>query len=100
MAGIQIRRQGGLGQRQSIFLRGTDSQQTLILLNGVRLNTSQGGGVDLSTLPLSMIKRIVIIKGSGSAHFGFGVSHTVSRLRVRWEVDVEDRSGPLRLDRR
>lgn len=89
VVGVQIRSAGGLGQRQSIFLRGTDSQQTLILLNGVRLNTSQGGGVDLSTLPLSMINRIVIVRGGSSANFGSdalgGVINiiTVGKIRKR-----------------
>ena len=68
--GIQIRRNGGLGARQSVLMRGTDSQQSLVLLDGVRLNPAFGGGVDLSSLSLEAVDRIEVYRGGGAALYG------------------------------
>jgi outer membrane cobalamin receptor len=51
-------------------MRGAGANQCLILLDGQRLNSPAGGGVDLSKIPLSQVERIDIIRGSDSALFG------------------------------
>lgn len=53
-----IRSLGGLGSHAQISLRGMAAQQVNIYLDGVLLNSAQGGGVDLSTLPLDTLERI------------------------------------------
>lgn len=68
--GIQTRGTGnGNGHPAGISVRGTDNQQTLVLLDDVPLNPSIGGGVDFSMLPLISMEKIEVFRG-GSAIFG------------------------------
>ncbi len=67
-SGSNVRSIGGLGARSTISLRGSSASQTLILIDGMRLNS--GSGVDLSKLPLNNVERIEIIRGSNAALFG------------------------------
>jgi vitamin B12 transporter len=94
--GVQLRRMGGVGARQNIVMRGTDSQQSLVLLDGVRLNPALGGGVDLSLLSLDGIERVEVTRGGGSALYGTdaigGVVRIIPRFpapglsaRARWQ---------------
>lgn len=68
--GANIRSIGGLGGYSTVSLRGAGAHQCLVLVDGIRLNTATGGGVDISQIPLSNVKRIDIIRGSDSALFG------------------------------
>jgi vitamin B12 transporter len=70
--GVQVRRFGGTGDRSEISIRGSSSNQVVILLDGVRLNSAQSGAVDLSTVPIDLIERIEISRGGGSAQTGSG----------------------------
>ncbi|HIA02288.1 MAG TPA: TonB-dependent receptor [Myxococcales bacterium] len=81
--GVQIRRTGGAGARQSVLMRGTDSQQSLVLLDGVRLNPAFGGGVDLSTLSLEGVERIEVYRGGGAALYGSDALGGVIRIVPR-----------------
>ncbi|WP_041463875.1 TonB-dependent receptor plug domain-containing protein [Pelodictyon luteolum] len=51
-------------------LRGLNSKNTLILLDGMRLSSGFGDYVDMEEIPTAMIERIEIIRGSGSALYG------------------------------
>lgn len=69
-AGANVRSMGGLGSYASISMRGASAQQCLVLIDGRRLNTPSGGGVDISKIPVSAIERIDIIRGSDAALYG------------------------------
>ncbi|WP_169788823.1 TonB-dependent receptor [Vulgatibacter incomptus] len=56
----------------TLMLRGTSADQTLVFLDGIRLNTSVGGGVDLRTLPQGLIDRITVLRGNEGARYGAG----------------------------
>lgn len=62
------------GSAQSIFTRGAGSNQTLIMIDGVRLTDPSGvsNAVDLSELSLANIERIEIVRGSHSTSYGSG----------------------------
>ena len=70
--GIDIKQNGGKGQLTSLFMRGTNSNHTLVLLNGIPINdqsTTQGlhnFGQDF----IQTIQQIEIYKGPSGAHFG------------------------------
>lgn len=66
-SGLFIKDYGGLSGIKTISLRGTSSQQTLIMLEGMRLNSIQSNSSDLSTIPVSMLRSVEIIKGGSSA---------------------------------
>jgi len=56
----------------TVTLRGLPASNTLVLLNGRRLNTDalRGSSVDLNTLPLAMVEQIEILKDGVSAIYG------------------------------
>jgi vitamin B12 transporter len=69
-AGIDIGRNGGPGQATSIFMRGTESNHTLVLIDGVRVNPGTIGGAAVQNIAPGVIERIEIVKGARSALFG------------------------------
>ncbi|MEI7903874.1 MAG: TonB-dependent receptor plug domain-containing protein [Candidatus Firestonebacteria bacterium] len=70
LPGVDLGRNGTLGQTQNLLVRGVSSEGTLILLDGVPLNGSYSGLVDFSTLPLDNLERIEILKGPASSLYG------------------------------
>jgi vitamin B12 transporter len=69
-AGLDIGRNGGPGQPASLFLRGTESNHTLVLINGVRMNPGTVGGAAINNLTPELIERIEIVKGPRSTLYG------------------------------
>ena len=82
-AGIDIARTGGPGQASTLFMRGTNSNHTLVLVDGVRVNTATQGLIDFAHLPLAQIERIEIVRGPRAALWGSdaigGVIHIFTR---------------------
>ncbi|MCH2170946.1 TonB-dependent receptor [Myxococcota bacterium] len=70
--GVNVRRFGGAGGRAEISIRGSAAQQVVVRLDGVRLNGVSAQGVDLSTLPIGLVERIVVTRGGGSVQAGSG----------------------------
>ena len=68
--GIQISTNGGPQTPTSIFMRGTDSRHVLVLIDGVRINSSISNSVNFSALNTSQIERIEILRGAGSSLYG------------------------------
>ncbi|WP_427979096.1 TonB-dependent receptor domain-containing protein [Agarivorans sp.] len=68
--GISVTRNGGVGQTESVFIRGTSSAQSLYLIDGVRVNTATNGGAQLSLLPLELVERIEILRGARASIYG------------------------------
>ena len=68
--GLFIKDYGGLGGLKTISTRGTNSSQTLILLDGMRINSNQNGSLDLSVIPAGLLNRIEIIRSGSSGLFG------------------------------
>lgn len=69
-AGFDIATNGGPGQPTSLFLRGTNSNQTLVMINGVKINPADGSGASLANIHLNDIERIEIVKGPRAALYG------------------------------
>ena len=68
--GAQVTREGGIGARSTLGLRGSKPEQVLVLLDGVRLNSPERGAADLSTIPVRQVQQIEVIRGGGAARFG------------------------------
>ncbi len=70
LTGIQITQNGGRGQKASIFVRGTSSDQVLVLVDGIRFARAAKGAVDFSQVPLSYVDRIEYIRGARASLYG------------------------------
>jgi vitamin B12 transporter len=70
VAGINIDNAGGLGQQSSVFIRGTDSDHTLLLIDGVRVGSATIGSAPWEIIPLEQIDHIEVVRGPLSTLYG------------------------------
>lgn len=71
LPGMQFGSQnGGIGQISSLFVRGTESDHVLVLLNGRPMAQMVNSNVDFSQLPVSNVQRIEYIRGPRAAIYG------------------------------
>ncbi|GHA80608.1 TonB-dependent vitamin B12 receptor [Cognatilysobacter bugurensis] len=70
LPGISIANNGGPGKATSLFLRGTESDHTLVLIDGLRLGSATTGGASLQDIPVDQIERIEIVRGPFSSLYG------------------------------
>jgi outer membrane cobalamin receptor len=68
--GLDVVRAGGDGAVTSVFVRGTNSNQTLVLVDGIRANSPYFGGFDFSGLTTDNVERIEVVRGPYSALYG------------------------------
>lgn len=82
-SGVDVVRGGSFGAVTSLFMRGGESDYTLVLVDGVQVNQA-GGGFDFASLPTQNIERIEIVRGPGSALYGSdamaGVINVITRI--------------------
>ncbi|MEQ8034193.1 TonB-dependent vitamin B12 receptor [Xanthomonas sp. WHRI 6106] len=69
-AGVSLANNGGPGKPASLFLRGTESDQVVVLIDGVRIGSATSGGAALQDLPIEQIERIEIVRGPFSSLYG------------------------------
>jgi vitamin B12 transporter len=70
VAGIDLARSGGPGAQTSLFLRGSNSNHVLVLIDGVRVASASTGGYSFELLPLEQIERIEIVRGPRASVWG------------------------------
>lgn len=88
-AGIALARTGGSGQQTSLFLRGTNSNHVLFLVDGVRVASTHTGAYAFEHLALEQIERIEIVRGPRAALYGSDAIGGVIAITTR----ERDRAG-------
>ena len=68
--GVQIQQSGGRGSTTGVFVRGTKTAQTLVLIDGVRVGSASAGGASLQHLNIEQIERVEVLRGARSAVYG------------------------------
>ena len=69
-AGIEISNNGGTGKATNIFIRGTNSSHVLVLVDGLRSQSSTTGTTTFENIPLNQIDRIEIVRGPATSLYG------------------------------
>ncbi|MBP4042181.1 TonB-dependent receptor [Aeromonas sp. SrichE-2G] len=87
LPGVQITTLGGRGHVSSLFIRGTNSNHSLVLMNGRPVAAMVAGTPDLSQIPLDNIERIEYIRGPRAAVYGAnaigGVINLISKTSAK-----------------
>jgi len=89
MPGVTIQRNGGLGTITSIFIRGAQSEQTVALIDGVKINdpSSPGGGFNFADLLTDNLERVEILRGPQSVLWGSQAIGGVINIITRAPTD-------------
>ncbi|MDX4025578.1 TonB-dependent receptor [Aliarcobacter skirrowii] len=80
LSGISISSNGGIGTLSQVYLRGMKSENTLVLIDGIRYNNPYNGSVDFAHLMINDIERIEVIKGAQSSIWGADASAGVINI--------------------
>ena len=92
LTSIDVAQTGPLGSQTSLFLRGADSRQTLVLVDGVPLQRADFGSASWQNLPIEQIERVEIVRGNLSSLYGAqaigGVVQIITRRALAPQVSV------------
>ena len=99
--GVQITQYGGRGGLTSLFVRGSEPNFTVVMIDGIKVNdpnNTRGGSFDFSTLHVNDIERIEIVRGPQSSIYGSdalaGVINIFTKRGTRdFEVTVDAEAG-------
>jgi vitamin B12 transporter len=96
-AAINVAQLGGYGQQSSIFMRGTSSSHTLVLRDGMRLNSALNSSASFPFIDTTDLKQIEVLKGPASVLYGTdaigGVVHMISKTPEQSGVFITGEIG-------
>ena len=98
VAGIDIRRRGAEGMQADLYIRGGSFDQTLLLIDGIKVEDPQTGHHTMNmTIPLDVIEKIEIIKGSASRIYGqnafTGAVNIITKEKIKNDFSIELSNG-------
>ena len=96
-AGITLINQGGPGKLSSLFLRGTESDHGLVLVDGIRVGSATAGMAALQDIPLAQIERVEIVRGPRSSLYGADAIGGVIQVFTRRGAGTEGVRGRGRI---
>ncbi len=83
LPGVEVNQAGSPGTQTDVTIRGSTAAQTLVLIDGVDVNTVSTGGFDFSTIATDNVERVEVVRGSGGALYGSqaigGVVNVISK---------------------
>ena len=85
--GIETMSSGGSGTQSKLFLRGTNSKQVVVLIDGVRTVSATLGESSYNHIPLSQIERVEVVRGSASSVYGADAIGGVVQIFTRKAKD-------------
>lgn len=88
VAGVEFSRAGGRGADESVYIRGTNSGHTLVLVDGLRVGSATLGTTAISTIPVAQVQRIEIVRGPASAIYGTDAIGGVIQVITRAGADA------------
>ena len=91
-AGIDVAQSGGLGSQTSLFVRGANSNQVLVLIDGLRVNAVGSGAASIAHLMIDQIDHIEIVRGNVSSLYGSEAIGGVIQIFTRGGAS-SDRAG-------
>lgn len=68
--GVDLTENGSFGKNTSVFMRGTGSESTVLLIDGVRLRSATAGSAPWAFLPPQLLERVEIVRGPRSSLYG------------------------------
>jgi vitamin B12 transporter len=90
VAGLSLNDKGPEGSQVAISLRGSTTNQVLVLVDGVRVNDALTGMADLSRIPAGDIERIEVMRGGASSLYGGdAVGGVINVITKRKEAPLE-----------
>ena len=98
VAGLDIRRRGAEGMQADLYIRGGSFDQTLLLIDGIKVEDPQTGHHTMNmTIPLEVIEKIEIIKGSASRIYGqnafTGAVNIITKKEIKNDLSIEFSNG-------
>jgi vitamin B12 transporter len=89
--GVEINQSGSAGTQTDVSIRGSTAAQTLILMDGVDVDSGATGGFDIADVTSDNLDRVEVVRGAGGALYGSSAIGGVVNLITR------EGSGPLKL---
>jgi vitamin B12 transporter len=68
--GVEIAASGGRGQTSGVFMRGSNANHVVLLIDGIRIQSASAGTNAFETIPLEQIERIEVLRGPASSLYG------------------------------
>ncbi len=96
-SGVVVNGYGPVGQVKTVSIRGSTSSQVLVLVDGIRQNSSFDGFVDLSRIPVDNIDHVEIVQGGASSLWGTGavggVINIITKKAAAPSIDLTITNG-------
>ncbi|WP_111498069.1 TonB-dependent receptor domain-containing protein [Marinobacter bohaiensis] len=68
--GVTVSQSGGAGKQSSVFMRGSNSDHVLVLVDGLKVGGATAGTAQLENIPLALVDRIEVVRGPRSSLYG------------------------------
>jgi vitamin B12 transporter len=92
--GVEVTRLGGAGQQTSIFMRGTESNHVLVLMDGLRLNPGTIGTAAIQNIAPEFVERVEVVKGPRSTLYGSdAIGGVINVITRRAEPGIRVQAG-------
>ncbi len=91
--GITLSSNGSNGQLTTLFLRGTNSNHVLVLIDGVKVGSATTGSTQFEHLPIDQIEKIEIVRGPRSSLYGSEAFGGVLQIFTRKDTNARASIG-------